>query len=347
MSRAQETVTEKPVDETREVAKDDLMSTAKGTDALSDRVNDKSRLDQQQQRLLTELKGPPEVVWLDVDGQKVLGFWREDQSGKPVGAVVLLHAQGHNPRWIDSLLRMHAYLPLHGWATLSIELPELPQPQIPLRQSDKPKSADATTTPAPDTATVDETQVVHQESNPSPPLTSGDVALPATMSIADIRTTIQRRITAATQYLHQQGQYNLVLLGEGASALWALEHLDQASVPDAPTAADKTRKAIVDRAIRAVIMLDVHLPELIPQQELQEHLRHPQVPTLDIYTDLSQDAQREARQRKQISKKAGYEAYIQKRLPPAAGVMDIDLETNLTKNLRGFLKQHAQGEALD
>jgi hypothetical protein len=339
---------EKPIVETQAVAEE--LPTAPLANSPPSPVEDRIRLAQQQKRLLSELKGPPEVVWIDVGGEKVLGFWRPDQSGKSVGAVVLLHAQGQSPRWADSLLRLHEYLPLYGWATFSIELPELPKPHISLRRLKLTPSDETDVTQAPSSKPLDETQIVHQESDPSVPIATAAPDLPlasATFSVADVRITIQQRIKAATQYLHQQGQYNVVLLGEGVSALWALEHLDQADAPYAPSSSDGARKAIVTRAVRAVIMLDLRIPESLSAQELSEHLRHPEVPILDVYTDLGFAARHAAGERKQIGIKAGYETYIQRRLPPSTGVFDTDTETKLTKTLRGFLQKHAQGEALN
>jgi hypothetical protein len=346
-----QTPTDKSVDETQVIAAEKPQPPA---DASATPVpaaeSDRIRLEQRQQQLLSELKGPPEAVWVDVDGEKILGFWRQDQSGKPVGAVLLLHAQGQNPRWTDPLLRLHQHLPLHGWATLSIDLPELPEPVIPERKTEPAPPNIEAAPQSTQTAVTDETQVVHQEPDATSAVTAAadpTPAPPATVSITDIRAAIQKRITAATQYLHQQGQYNLVLLGEGAGALWALEHLEQAAVPAAPAAADEAQKAIVDRAIRALILIDARVPEPLLPGELIERLRHPQVPTLDVYTDLGLNARRAAAERKQVSVKAGYQTFVQKRLLPAAGTLDIEAETNLIKTLRGFLQKRAQGVKLD
>lgn len=340
----------KPVDETQIVATDEPQGAVQpDAPAKSSTTNDKTRLAQQRRRLLAELKGPPEAVWIEVDGEKLLAFWHPDQSGKPLGALVLLHAPGQNPRWADLLLRLHEYLPLHGWATLSIELPELPGHAIPDRKPLVPASNTAPEPQATQTAAVDESQVVHQEADEPATATetpANPVPTPVD-SIAEVRAGIQRRITAATQYLHQQGQYNLVLLGEGAGAFWALEHLEQAVAPAAPTSTDATRKGIVERAIRALIMVDLQIPEPLVAKTSGGLLRHPQVPTLDLYTDWSPAARDAAAGRKQEAVKAAYETYIQKRLPPAAGVLDSKRETTLTKTLRGFLQQHAQGEKLN
>lgn len=306
----------------------------------------KVRLALQRQNLLMALEGPPDAVWIEVDGEKIPGFWRADQSGRPLGAVLILPAQAENARWSQTLAQLHHHLPKHGWATLSVELPELPEPAIPQRPSpvapvDAPDSAS--------THSADETSLENQETEPAtspPPPATQDAA---STTIEETRSAIQRKITAATAYLHQQGQYNLVLIGEGVSALWVLEHLGVAVAPPAPKGADENRKAIVERAIRAVVLLDAQTPNYLQPTELTERLRFPQVPTLDLYTDPTIPARNLAAQRKQASIKAGYEVFVQRQLAPPAGPREAadPAETRLTKAIRGFLQRHAQGVAME
>lgn len=67
-----------------------------------------------------------QAEWLEADGQKFLGIYTEDQSGEPKGGVILLHGIGVHPDWPDIIQPLRSELPNHGWATLSIQLPILP-----------------------------------------------------------------------------------------------------------------------------------------------------------------------------------------------------------------------------
>jgi pimeloyl-ACP methyl ester carboxylesterase len=63
---------------------------------------------------------------LEAGGQKFLGIYTEDQSGEPKGGAVILHGIGVHPDWPDVVYPLRSELPNYGWATLSIQLPILP-----------------------------------------------------------------------------------------------------------------------------------------------------------------------------------------------------------------------------
>ena len=345
-------------DETRIIAQDEPEQTAATISARSTNQSPRQTRRLQQQRLLADLPGPPAAIWLESGGEEFLGFWQSDLSGEPLGAVLMLHAEGQNPRWRGTLLRLHQSLPHHGWATLSVELPALPEPAIPARTlpattptpaTQLPGLPDAPNTPAAPVE-VDETQVVHQDqvtSQGEEATRSAEPTRTEAASVADVKLKITQRIAAATRYLNQQGQYNLVLLGEGAGAHWALAHLKDAVMPEVPSSGDDKNKAVMDRPIRALILVDIKTPAPLPEPPWTEQLKHPQVPTLDLYTDYGLTARKVATKRRQDSVAAGYETYVQKRLPPQTGADPTAQETALTKAIRGFLQKHARGVELD
>lgn len=67
-----------------------------------------------------------EAQWLEAGGQKFLGIYTEDQSGAPKGGAIILHGSGAHPDWPDVVYPLRSELPNYGWATLSIQLPVLP-----------------------------------------------------------------------------------------------------------------------------------------------------------------------------------------------------------------------------
>jgi pimeloyl-ACP methyl ester carboxylesterase len=64
--------------------------------------------------------------WLEAGGQKFLGIYTEDQSGAPKGGAIILHGIGVHPDWPDVVYPLRSELPNYGWATLSIQMPILP-----------------------------------------------------------------------------------------------------------------------------------------------------------------------------------------------------------------------------
>lgn len=67
-----------------------------------------------------------EPVWLDTGKEKFLGLYAEAIGKKPKGAALILHGFGVHPDWTDVVNPLRSQLPEQGWATLSIQLPILP-----------------------------------------------------------------------------------------------------------------------------------------------------------------------------------------------------------------------------
>lgn len=64
-----------------------------------------------------------QMIELDAAGDKFRARRIPDLSGEPRGAVIVLHDSAHNPVWPHTVDALSDDLPLHGWDTLSIELP--------------------------------------------------------------------------------------------------------------------------------------------------------------------------------------------------------------------------------
>ncbi len=66
-----------------------------------------------------------ESIWLSTGKQRFLGIYSEQTSTKARGGVVLMHGIGVHPNWPDVIYPLRTQLPLHGWTTLSIQMPIL------------------------------------------------------------------------------------------------------------------------------------------------------------------------------------------------------------------------------
>lgn len=67
-----------------------------------------------------------EAEWLEADGHKFLAIFTEDRSGTPKGGAIILHGIGVHPDWAEVIYPLRTGLPDYGWATLSIQMPILP-----------------------------------------------------------------------------------------------------------------------------------------------------------------------------------------------------------------------------
>lgn len=64
--------------------------------------------------------------WLEADGHKFLAIFTEEQTGAPKGGAIIVHGIGVHPNWTEVIYPLRTELPSHGWATLSIQMPVLP-----------------------------------------------------------------------------------------------------------------------------------------------------------------------------------------------------------------------------
>lgn len=67
-----------------------------------------------------------EPVWLEADHHRFLGIFTASHADARYGAVILVHGAGVHPDWQQVIHPLRSSLPERGWATLSIQMPVLP-----------------------------------------------------------------------------------------------------------------------------------------------------------------------------------------------------------------------------
>ena len=67
-----------------------------------------------------------EAVWLKADRQPFLAIYTEASEGEPLGGAIILHGIGIHPDWPQVVHPLRVRLPEHGWSTLSLQMPILP-----------------------------------------------------------------------------------------------------------------------------------------------------------------------------------------------------------------------------
>jgi pimeloyl-ACP methyl ester carboxylesterase len=67
-----------------------------------------------------------DAAWLKVGKSKILSIYTENTTEKAMGGVIVLHGSGVHPNWDQVVRPLRSQLPDHGWSTLSLQLPVLP-----------------------------------------------------------------------------------------------------------------------------------------------------------------------------------------------------------------------------
>lgn len=98
-----------------------LLLAASTAFAVGDRAKEQRWADQ-----IVDMLIDGEAVWLGPDDGQFLAIHTPDLTGEPKGAVILVHGMGAHPDWQEVIHPLRVRLPEHGWATLSVQMPVLP-----------------------------------------------------------------------------------------------------------------------------------------------------------------------------------------------------------------------------
>jgi hypothetical protein len=314
--------------------------------------------------LLAAKASPESVVWLQALDETFLALYEPDITGNPQGAVLILHAEGQHANWPNTIEVIRTTLPEYGWATLATTLPApdrapVPKRDLPTRPV-KVKAAGAETTAETDTtdkkaaaettAQRPETEEIYDSADnglsggeakpiPAPGPNIVDTDDIPVASPAEVRAS--QRIGAALTYLNDQGQFNIVLVGDGMGAARGGDFV-MAIPPATPQTPDE--KPI--KPIRAMVIINArnHVPA--SDIDLPKALFDPEIPTLDIYFGTDVRDPTEAEQRRKFARRQGFEVYQQLRLPEIANNRMLG-ENRLARRVRGFLSKHAKGAKVD
>ncbi|WNO08592.1 DUF3530 family protein [Teredinibacter sp. KSP-S5-2] len=289
-----------------------------------------------QQQLISQELEKFTVVELSAEGEKFIALWEPDRSGTPLGAILIAHGEGQTVDWPHTLHPLRTEVVKHGWATLSISLPNPKVSSIPARET---KPTNATTVDKQPPSTSGQTSQAEENTATQEP--------PQKTKQTPPEQAAQARIKAGMEYLQAQGQYNIVVVGNGISATrivyFTKQLTDQA--PKKQKRNIRRAKALIERPIRAVVLINAR--NNIPNSEqysqpLPEILDLPDIPILDIYFDTHYLDQKEARERLESATNRHKGNYFQvKVLEPSAEIFDG--ENRLTRRIRGFLNKHAKG----
>lgn len=297
-----------------------------------------------QQQLISQELEKVTVVELSAEGGKFIALWEPDRSGTPLGAILIAHGEGQTVDWPHSLHPLRTEIVKHGWATLSISLPNPKVSTIPAREKKTAQDTSDEKQPVPaseETPQIEENTTTLKQENTTTQEPAQNPEQPPPEQVA------QARINAGMDYLQAQGQYNIVLVGNGVSATRIAYFTKQLTnqTPKKQKRNIRRAKALIDRPIRAAVLINArnHIPNSKQySQPLTQILDFPDIPILDIYFGTHYLDQKEARERLAAATNRHNGNYFQvKVLEPSAEIFDG--ENRLTRRIRGFLNKHAKG----
>lgn len=258
-----------------------------------------------------------QMLTLDANGDKFLARHIPDLSGLPRGAVIILHDSAQNPAWPFTAAALSDDLPLHGWDTLSIELPAPDTKATPSAAATTPTTP-AATTPPPATA----------------PATAAAPATPTTPTPAGIEPRVQARITAALKYYSDQQIDNVVLIGFGSGTIRSAEFLRQYAKNNSDKF-EPISALVMVMPLNKLAGIEEDLPKILPTTG---------APALDLILDSSPLAKADAEARRRAVLHQRERIYRQLVLPPINSASDAQ-HSVMVKRVRAWLQQNATTNA--
>ena len=313
-----------------------------------------SNIQANRQALLESQYPADALIKLGSEGNMFIGLYEKDKTGKPYGAMLIVHGEGQNADWPHTISTIRQELPEHGWTSLSITLPEPAKPLVPARPTPQPKPA----TPKPAETDSPESEMVDDQPSPQEATSNNDANTmtnqetePETpskppekldiKSAEEVEALALERLKEAVSFLNSEGQYNIVVATHGTAALRTVSYLTEASTLS-PDVKDQDGNPKIQRPLRAAIFLNARNSLLGIETSLTELLDMQDFPILDIYFDEHYLDNIEAQARKKAAKGNNMSAYfLVKLLKPTHNIFDD--QNRFTRRVRGFLDQNARG----
>ena len=220
-----------------------------------------------------------EAVELKAGDTPFLGIFAEASDGPTGRAVILAHGIGVHPDWPDIINPLRSELPDHGWSTLSIQMPILPNE-----------------------AKMEDYAPLFDEVGP--------------------------RINAAVQYLREQGNQTIVLIGHSLGAMMAASYLSGDG----------------QQQVQGFIAIGLSVTEANDAMNSALALGKIRIPVLDLYgsRDL-ETVLSSAREREKAARKAGNADYRQLEIEGADHFF-VGMGDTLTRHVYGWLKTNYEKE---
>ncbi len=297
-------------------------------------------LEKIKQKIFSTELDPADIEVISSGDDEFAVLWQNARGGRTLGAVLFVHGAGQTPDWPGTIDLLRTTLPDFGWATLSVSMPDPLPSEIPGRTTPIPISKEELEN-QPETKQV-ETKDKPEAATPTPKSTPMPIKTPR----PDIESQAFLRIDTAVKYLHQKGQFNVIIAGEGLGAARISKFVDKKLGNTLKKDVGKVVDSVNTRMVRTMILINARNQIPGETETLPNFLNYLSLPILDIYTHSHYLDQYEPKDRMARAKKNQLENYVQ--IPMrASDAAAFNKETLLIRRIRGFLEKHAKGVELE
>lgn len=278
---------------------------------------------------------PGETQWLETANEKFVALYKAGETRKTKGALLILHAPELPQLWPAPLENLRRNLPLYGWETMTVPLPQKYSTKTPERtpQNLATVVADPTTS----SAASSESSVSAAASSTTALSEATNQAQITPLPRAQLMT---ERVSAALAHLNKNGQLNVVVLVDNSSApdslagIWA--KMNQG-----------TGKSNMEGQAQALILVNLQSQEPLTQTQLGAIFAAPNLPIMDVFFDRDNQYQANIRRlHRAEAMRKNVKYYQQVILPPEHFMTIDDKQSFWLEKVRGFMEKKAEGVEL-
>lgn len=308
---------------------------------------------------------PDETLWLETPNEKIIALFKTGETRKTKGALLILHAPELPQLWPAPLEHLRRNLPIYGWETMAVPLPQKYQSKAPARDL-MSSSAASSSSPAAAANVASGTSAASDANAPQDPSaqeSSADAtasvaaSAEAASSVASIQSSsmssetvkpqlpreqlIGERVEAAIQELNKVGEFNVVVLVDNSSAVDSLAALQQ-KVNIAGS--DEHR---IDGPLQAIILVNLQSQEPLSKEQLSSVFAVELIPVMDVFFATDDQRQKDLRRLHHAeAMRKNVRIYQQVVLPPENMITVDGRQGFWLEKVRGFMETKAEGKEL-
>lgn len=267
----------------------------------------------------TAIAKADEIQWLESPNEKFIALYKEGETRRTKGILLMLHTPETPQLWPASLENLRRNLPVYGWGTMAVPL----LAQYPTEQ---PKREP----PTPVNSTSEESSSAASSSSEAPS-ESSKPAIPRSQLIAS-------RVDAAIAHLNKNSQFNIVVLVDNSSAPDALDALYK------KINKNTTTSETIDGPVQALVLMNMQNQEPLTKAQLTAIFSVGDMPIIDVFFNVDNKAQAELRRiHKAEAMRQNVKDYQQFILLPEHMATVDDKQSFWIGKIHGFIEKKAQG----
>ena len=167
-------------------------------------------------------------------------------------------------------------------------------------------------------------------------------------SVSSTKNPNLARVEAAIAFLHEQGQYNIVLTGYGASTSLIVDYASQTDALGMNKTVKSAQTTNLKRPVRALILISALNYDGERLSKKIQRFPYKDMPILDIIFGSHYLDTFDSKERLSAARSARFKHYLQsKSVEPSSNDSRFGTGNRLSRRVRGFLDSYAKGVEIE